>query len=84
MLGEVLAAGSQGEAPPPPVLALDVLHGKQMATVHIVLDWDSQEGVVDHWYELVPPVHFKRDRDHSRTVDAADERRYCEHGALRL
>lgn len=69
---------------PPPVLVLDVVAGEEMATVHVVLDWDPQEGMVDHWFELKPPVSFQKHDDHSRTVDNKDDRRDCEHGALRL
>lgn len=70
---------------PPPVLVLDIVTGgNTVATAHIILDWDPQEGMVDHWFELRPSVSFQRHEDHSRTVDNRDERRSCEHGALHL
>ena len=74
----------ENEAMPPPVLVLDVKCASEEATVQIVMDWDPHEGMVDHWYELKPPVSFQQHDDHSRTVDDREDRRDCEHGALRL
>lgn len=70
---------------PPPVLVLDlVVRAKVTASAHVILDWDPQEGMIDHWFELKPHANFQQHDDHSQTVDNRHERRNCEHGALRL
>ena len=84
----VTMLGSEASEVPPPVLVLDIAAGERetenMATAHIILDWDPREGMIDHWFELRSPVSFQHHADHSRTVDSRDERRNCEHGAVHL